>query len=69
MLYKQIFTYFQNIGFVAPGFKASKFLHKREPPLWSIINRRKLIITIDLYGMQHLYRKLDPSITHPVDQL
>ena len=30
----------QNIGFVAPGFGASKFL----PPLWSIVNCRKLTI-------------------------
>ena len=44
MLYKQMFTYFQNIGFVATGFEASKFLRKCEPPLWSIINCRKLAI-------------------------
>ena len=38
------FTHFRNIGFVAPGFEASKFLHKCEPPLWSIVNCRKLTI-------------------------
>ena len=46
MLNAQNFTYFQNIGFLAPGFEASKFLHKFEIPLclWSIVNCRKLAI-------------------------
>ena len=44
MLYNQIFTYFQNIGFVAQIFEASKFLHKCEPSLWSIVNCRRLSI-------------------------
>ena len=44
MSYKQIFTYFQKVGFVAPGFEASKFLHKYEAPLWSFVYYRKLTI-------------------------
>ena len=61
MLHKQFLKYFQNIGFVAPGFEASKFLNKCEPPLWSIVNCRKLQFTIDLYGLQYLHTNLDPS--------
>ena len=49
MLHKQFLNYFQNIGFVAPGFEASKFLNKCEPPLWSIVNCRKLAIYDWLY--------------------
>ena len=39
-----MFTYVQIIGFVATGFEATKFLHKSEPTLWSIVNCRKLTI-------------------------
>ena len=43
-LFKHFLSYFQNIGVVEPGFEASKFLHKSEPHLWSIVNCRKFAI-------------------------
>ena len=49
-LFKQFLACSQNLGFVAQGFEASKFLHKCEPPLlWSIVNCQFMI---DHYGLQ-----------------
>ena len=55
MIYKQMFTYFQNIGFVAKGFEASKFLHTCEGPLWSIVNCRKLLMYDWSYRGEEIY--------------
>ena len=54
------------MGFIAPGFEASKFLHKCEALLWLIVNWKYVI---DLYGLQHLRRNLDPWVNHDIISL
>ena len=44
ILFENFLTYFQNICLVAPGFEASKFLHKCDPPLRPIVKCHKLAI-------------------------
>ena len=61
-LYRNAFFHISKYRFGRTKSEASKFLHKCESSLQSIINCRNLTIYIDLYGLQHSRRNLDPLV-------